>query len=462
MDFINLSELNVERIWADAVRLMDRVGFSVPNPSTLKKLQGKLPLRGGRVCVPPQTAQHYADEVRTRFGSKPEELVVKPVDKLSLFNSYLNTHWVDPADGQIKLHSTADVIRHTKLVLALAEEGTIAPNTAGVPQDVPPEMRFIMAHYLRCLYLRQPGPFGLIHSEAMMRYFIEMDAVMGFRPAVGTEIISPLQFAGDSVDLALEYHDKGVQVSCVDPIPIMGVTAPSDWHMAWAQTLAENIGAYTIFRECGVEKMGPPSIRLFTPNWAASTVSFSGPQHVLALMTRRKVREFFNMPTPWGELLLVSSKAPDAQAAIEKTAGCILARVFGLWGVEGAGGLWMDEIFSPQQLIIDIEAKHFAEGVRADVSPREGDVVAVVEEGLRSGGFLQADMTLENFRDFVWNAAVSDQRPRGSWTGDHTTLLKKATAIAADKPSQYTYEMTDTRREGLDRIIAKARKEFGA
>ena len=173
------------------------------------------------------------------------------------------------------------------------------------------------------------------------------------------------------------------------------------------------------------------------------------------------MRELFGLATTGAELMLVTSKAPDQQAAMEKMAGAVLGRAHAFAQLGGAGGLWLDEIFSPQQLLIDIEIKHFVEGIAADFDEPPQDIVAVMAEGVRAGGFLAADLTLDRFRAFVWESQLFDLGPRASWHGNHQTLLDKAAGIAAEEAAAYTYELTGDRRQGLDAIMARARKEFG-
>ena len=453
MEFTNLNALDMGRIWDGALKILGDVGLAVAGEKIRRIIAGKLPLKDGRVCIPAETAEHYADEIRSRFGG---EQPPDPSADIQMGVSSLNSYWLDPADGRMKLHDTEAVIRNTRLLRQLADEGLVGGSVAGVPQDVPARMQFLMAHYINCVYSREPFRWSISHSETMLRYVLEIADVMGLSKSIGTEMISPLKFMDQSIDLAIDFHSQGVAVG-IDPMPILGVTAPADWHIAWAQSVAENLGSYVIFRECGVENLGVPSFRLFLPNPTSCTTYFSSPQHICALLARRKVRAFFNLLTPAAELMLVTSKVADQQAAMEKMAGCLLGKLCGFSRIEGAGGLWMDEIFSPQQLLIDIEIKHFVEGITADFDEPERDIVAVMKEGVRSGSFMAADLTLDRFREFLWKSELFDLRPRGAWEGDHHTLLNKAAHIAEEKAAAYTYDLTDHRREALDRIMARAR-----
>ncbi len=455
MDWVNLDDLNIDRIWSDALRILGEVGLQIDD-KVLQALAGRLPLREGRVLFPRDLVEAYAAEIRQRFGTAEPS---PPAGRTTIFNSSLNLYWLDPVDGRIKPHDVQSVARNTRLLGQMTDEGLMTGAAAGVPQDVPAEMQFLMTHYIDCLYTRHPDSWSLMHSERVMRYIFEIADVMGLRRSIGTEMISPLRLMGQSVDLAIEFCKTGVSVG-IDPMPILGVTAPADWHMAWAQSVAENLGCYIVYRECGIEQVGAPSFRLFLANPATCTTYFSSPQHIIALLTRRQVRAFFGLSTPWAELMLVTSKVPDQQAAMEKMAGCLLGKLYGFASLEGAGGLWMDEIFSPQQLLIDVEIRRFVQGIAADLCPGTQDIVAVMREGARRHSFLATDLTLDRFREFMWRSSLFDLRARASWSGDQQSLLNKAAQIAAQKAAAYTYELTGDRRQALDAIMARAKQEF--
>ena len=457
MDFSSVNQLDVGRVWEGAVRILGEVGLEVASERLAGELGGKGMLVDGRARIGGDVAEAYADEIREQFGGP---LDVAPVGRPSMYNLPLNPYWLDPADGCIKPNELETVIRNTKLVYQLTAEGLVGGAVAGVPQDVPAEMQFLTVYALSCIYSPNPGSWSLMHSQRAMEYIFAVADVMGLPKGVYAEPVSPLRFGGQSVDLAIEAGRQGVGVG-VDPMPVLGVTAPADWHMAWSQSVAENLGCYILLRECGIEGVGAPSMRLFIPNPTACTPYFTSPKHIIALLMRRKVREFFGLSTVGGELMLTTSKAPDAQAVMEKMAGCLLGKLYGFGHLEGAGSLWMDEVFSPQQLMIDVEIARFVGSMTADVAEPTDDIVSIMEDGIAAGGFLDADLSLDRFRQFAWQTDLFDLAPRGAWSGDHETLLKRATQLAASKAADYTYELTGDRRDAIDAILARARAEFG-
>ena len=458
MNGMTATQLDTQRVWDDAVRVLDEVGLEIGGEVLPRAVEGVFPIEQGRVRIAPDIANEYADEIRERFGGPTE---VEPVRAPRLYNLPLNPYWLDPSDGQIKPNDLDTVIRNTKLVYQVASEsdGLVGPSVAGVPQDIPAEIQFLMVYATECIYAPHPGAWGLMHSRRSMELIFEAADIMGAGKMVCAEPISPLRFGGQSVDLAIEAGREGIPVT-VDCMPVLGVTAPADYHMAWSQSVAENLGAYILLRACGVERVGAPSFRLFLPNPSAMTPYFSAPQHVAVLCMRRAVRAIFGLPTDGGEVMLVASKAPDAQAVMEKAACCALAKAHGFKHLEGAGMLWIDEVFSPQQLMIDVEIARFVSATDVSIAPPSGDIVSAVRDGLDAGSFLGSDLMLERFREFAWDAELSDLGPRGSWQGDHTTLLNRAAELARAKAAAYTYELSDHRRDAMDALIARATSEF--
>ena len=68
MEFTNLNDLDVGRIWDGAQKILRDVGLAVASERILRIIAGKLPLKDGRVCIPVEIAEHYADEIRKRFA----------------------------------------------------------------------------------------------------------------------------------------------------------------------------------------------------------------------------------------------------------------------------------------------------------------------------------------------------------------------------------------------------------
>jgi len=454
MDCWNLESFDVKAVWNDALRILGEIGLRVPDDRVVKRVGGSLLAGDGCVRFPAELVEHYAAEIRERASA------YAPAEgrrKLSMYNSTIHSHYLDAATGETRPHTTQSLASHLKFIRSLAEDGVYSGHVPGYPLDVPPALQFLTAYYVECLYHKTPAAQCFALSLEAARYNLEITNLMGLTLSISAEPLSPLKFAGESINIALELHGPGVSVH-VDPMPIMGITAPMDWHAAWAQSVAENLGAYIIFRLCGVEDVWP-SLRLFVPNMATGMAYFTSPKHLLALLTRRKVHEFFGIHSDWAELLLVSSKAPDQQAAAEKAAGCVAGALFGYTNLEGAGALCLDEVFSAEQLMLDIEILDYVRAMIEEMPRADVDAVDEVRTGTAAGSFFGSDLTLSAFRDYIWRPRLFDLSTRAGWSG--VPILEKAAKPSVEeRAAAYTYELADARREELERIMARARREL--
>jgi len=450
-----LPGFDVEAVWDGACRILEQVGLEVATGKALARPARELPVRGGRVCFPREMIEHYAGEIR----QKAARCAPAPRSSVTMCNSAVCHHYLHPITGETRPYDTETLIRHTRLACRLGDEGLLLGRATGYPLDVPPRMQFLTSYFVECCHSRSPASHCLITDEVAMKYMMEIAAVMGHAQMIGVEPISPLKFAGASVDIAVA-HGRADLIIGVDAMPIMGITAPLDWHAAWAQSVAECLGTYALLRLCGCERIEPPSFRLFMPNMATAKIYLSSPRHIFALLTRRKVREFFALATDSSELMLVSGAAPDHQAAVEKAAGCLLSKLFGFYVVEGAGNLRIDEVFSPQQLLIDLEICNFVNSIGAEFGRAGQDLVETVREGVARGNFLDTSLTLDHFGEFFWRPVLFDLSAQA--TRNAKGLLAKAAEWAERKTAEHDYQLEGDKRRQLERIMAEARQALAA
>ncbi|MCC6445679.1 MAG: trimethylamine methyltransferase family protein [Armatimonadetes bacterium] len=450
----DLKSFDVCAVWENAVKILSQIGLLIENPKVRAKVAGILEIRDGYARFPAEMIEHYADELRRRSLAQPRH---EDPARLIVYNSKLHYYYLDPQTGGMRLFDMKTLVECAKYAYRLADEGIYPGAIPGYPMDVPPKLQLLTSNYLEYVYSKNPAPMWLAMSVEDARFQMEMAAAMGKRYGFGTEMISPLKFMGSSIDFTMDLYEPGMPVSS-DPMPIMGVTAPLDWTGGWALSVAENLGSYILFRLCGMEEVCV-SLRLFLPNMATGMAYFSSPKHLMALLTRRKIHEFFGMTAENGEFLLVTSKAPDQQAAVEKMAGCLAGALYGFKYLEAAGGLFMDMIFSPQQLMIDIEICDFVLDMLADLPPAQQDIVSEIHHGIEAGSFLSGEHTLKHYAEYMWRPRLFDLAIPNSGRG--LSFLAKASAPSVEeKVRLYTYELGGEKRERLERIMERARKEL--
>jgi len=241
-------------------------------------------------------------------------------------------------------------------------------------------------------------------------------------------------------------------------MPTMGVTAPLDWVAAWSQSVAEAVGTAIALEAMGVPRTSACAT-LYVADMRNGAFVFGSAEHAVVTLAEAKVnREILgNLRRP-AKAVNTSAKTPGPQAAIEKTAHTLTALLGGYRALGGMGQLAVDEVFSPEQLFIDLDIVEHAWRIVRGVEPAfgEGDIVSMVRDGLDAQHYLTADTTLARLRDFHVTPRTFDRRSTGSWLAQPESEAGKAWELAQAKIASYDYELDAGRQRNLRQVITDA------
>ncbi len=453
-----VAALDAERIRAGAIRLLAEVGMAVPAAHVARRLEAAgLGLVAGRLRLDPEVVQGFMERQRQQAAQMepPEEPLRLSVGSHCLYE-------FDGGTQRIERLTVARLERATRLVGALQQEGVLhGAYCPGAPADVPPHVAPLWQQFVGARFL--PAPPIYAYSPAYVPYAAAMAAVLGKELGAGVHPISPLILGGDELDLALHLLDQGSLGSVgVGPMPVMGVTAPLDWEAAWAQAVAEAVGTAVALRAMGVPQVTARAA-LYVADLRNGAFVFGSPEHVLITLTEAKVnRELLGLGRRSAKAIDTTAKEPGAQAAIEKTAHTLAALLAGYRALDCVASLAVDEVFSAQQLFIDLDIVAHCWRIVRGVEPRfcEGDPVALVRQGLAAQEFLTAEATVARFRDFYHSPQTFDRRATGAWLADPQPQLACAQALAEERIRDYRYELDADRQRALRQIIARAEAEL--
>ncbi|MCS7187513.1 MAG: trimethylamine methyltransferase family protein, partial [Armatimonadota bacterium] len=409
---------------------------------------------GERALLSQNVVEEFVEELRSQGSNGVEgedgELIVFP--------SSWSFFYVDPISLEVKPYDKEHLIQFTKLVDSCRGMG-VGGGAPGWVQDEPPLMRPIVSYFIQCRYSSISYFPGIAYDIETLKWMKEMAKAMGHEFGIGVETFSPLSFSGNSLDVAIHFSDEVSEVG-LDPMPIMGISAPLDWHAAWAQSVAENIGGYILLRLLGFKRVYP-SFRLFTGSMRSGLISFGAPEYALILLMRVKIRKFYNIPVGVAESMLTTAKLPDQHAATEKASLTLFAALAGYREFEGAGTLSLDEIFSPQQFIVDLEVRDYiARVIRGIDKVSIKDAIELVQEGLTEGNFLAAPFTTNRWRDVYWRPRLFHQIPLSQWKKEPKRVLDEAWEVAREKIAKHDYELDEDKVRELEAIVQRARKEL--
>ena len=337
------------------------------------------------------------------------------------FSTYISaySHTYENIDGSFSEITTESNAAMGRFVANVAQ---IYPNIGiscpGHPQDIPPELQFIRHVVNSFVWCKNFYPMEAT-SIKTAQYYYEICEAMG-KPVTGAPIYvaSPLNISGESFDIALKYSDrfKGVSVSSM---PAFGASTPLNLIAAYAQTVAETVGGAVVYETL----TGVPAsygTNIFPFDFYDTSLPFGTPEKLLLEWINLEVAARVGGGEYGGPSSTdIHTNAPRCgiQACIEKSSLATAGALMGATVFHSSGTLGMDELFSPVQLLLDIEMlahiQKIADGMPNDTF--DGDLLAEVREGLEKS-YIMSDRTLDNMKNYVWRSSLFTRKSLGTYT----------------------------------------------
>lgn len=449
------------------LRLLEECGLAVADHDLQEQLRRLgFSVRADRAFLERNTVREFLDEERrlsgNQFSAGPAP--PGPVDQpIRLFVSEYPQHVHDIDTDQVVPFTTERLIEATRLVDAASERG-VPSSPPGCPADVPPALQPVVQYWVAATYSRHGRHPVDPKAEVSFRYVMEMAEVLG-NPVRGLPVyvFSPLTLAGESLRCVLAFRDQLDSVT-VSSMPSAGCTAPINVADAFALAAAEVIGSAILVRELtGLRTHW--HISLLPLDLRTMAMVFGSPENFLFQLIGEEVCAYF-AGRQWGPAagnIHTNAKLPGAQACAEKaslmTAGALLGqRSFG-----AAGTLSLDEVFSGEQLLYDLEIKDHVErlvrGVDVACDPQR--CVEDVAEALRLQSFAGLDSTLERYRDLYWHPRLFDRQFLAAWMASGGKSIRETTqAMMRDLAARHDYRLEPELQRELDAILARARDEL--
>jgi len=443
-----LNPRQIERIHEQAIAVVGKLGIDVPHEKTLKLLAGTkgVAIKGTRV--------RFADWlVNESTLSAPRE-----PDAERPFEIHAGVYCLNllDLDGNARQPTSADVVQMARLADALDMKG----ETPLEPTDLPPRLRQVFM-VKACWENSRALTGGYLYDLEAAEYVYEMAQAAG-RPFClgGTAIISPLKIDPAKLELFHHFLDRGVPVG-MGNMPMPGVSAPIFYPGAFVQGMAEVLGAVTLTRLIFAGSKGRGVVHVYPYDMKYNTVAFGSPEKLHLMLIGMQIARYFGA-NPFPDALMCLAKQPDAQASAEKLAQVLIATAAGARAFRYAGTLAQDDLFSPEQLVIDREivnyAAHFAKGF--ETGPEEG-YLKIIEDGINEGGFLAHETTLENFRDVCWFPELFERDSLAQWRQKgEQSVRRRAAQIAREKIAEHAFALPADVRKELNAIYGKARDKL--
>jgi trimethylamine--corrinoid protein Co-methyltransferase len=464
------------RIHALAVRILQAIGMEVRHAGALGALHAAgHRVKEGRVFFEPAVVEEHVAEMRRWIGSQPIPLSAQDDGRLSLSVSSYSLFVHDIASDQVVPYTTDWLIEMCKLMDSLAEEGVYG-TPPGIPTDEHPDLQPVAQYRIAALYARQGATPVDPTSARTVHHLLDMAEVMG-EPirSLPVYVPSPLRLGGESLDVVLACQHRLSHIS-ISSMPSTGATAPIQPFGALALAAAEVIGGMIAVRLlCDLPVTF--GVGIFPFDLRAGAMVFGSPENLLYQMLCADFNRFYGWRRDRGPgNTHVMSKLPDAQAAADKAAIMAAGALLGARHFGSAGTLSLDEIFSPEQLLLDCEIRDWVQRAVMGMSLGEQTVEDPLGDGsgwlreIQAGlhrGFMGLDSTLDNYlssrhgisADTTWYPRRFERGAIGAWTtAGQPRLSDRLRDEVRRRIAAHDFELDRDRRAEIERIYQAARR----
>jgi len=370
-------------------------------------------------------------------------------------------YYHSPHSDEIEIMTTANVVEATKCVQTMAEAG-LGSYVPGVPRDVPPQLQAITEYRIGCEFAPGHPTLDTLHPPQALPYLFEMAEAMGL-PMRATNIfpVSPLRLSGYEFDVAVSERQRWEWFS-VTTYPAMGASAPVRPRSAWVLSIAEGLGGALTLHVVSGGKPVSFNIGMFPFDLRSFTIVGGMPEIVWMYWASAQVNRFYRPGAFYSMILSTQAKRPGLQAGYEKAMAGTFGALTGCQDLHYVGVMSFDDIFSPEQMMADIELRDGLEQLRRGIP--EGDPerwIEEIREGVVGRGYVQADTTLDYYRQVYWFPRLLD---RTSWHTFRSTQGKTARQRAREEVQArlagYAYQ-PPAQIEDVRRIFAEAWRRLG-
>lgn len=451
------SQAELEGIFEDALRVLAEVGVACAHEATIARLreQGGVEHRNGRLRFDIAITREAALSHRDTTPAPPDDLT------LTMNGCWAGLQYCDPETGVVRPGTTDEVIAMTRLWEARGYTG-VPPLQPG---DVSPRLVTLACERIGLLHSSRLGGSMTVTNPREVQFLMDMNLAAGRRYTLVEQVpISPLRFDDHGLETIHRFlGNPDLNVSVTSSIPMAGATCPLDPRAAMVQSVAEAIAHDRLCHALGLGP-GGMGLRVEPFDFQYSFIVFGSPEWCLYRVLVRQMHEFLSGRPPRGGMFRSVAKRPDEQAAAERMASVLWQALLGIRRFGAVGQLSVDEIFSPQQAVIDQEILAYVQRIVRghDFSAATLDPVAVIAQGVTEGSFIGVEDTVLRFREMYDFPSLFRHWTMGRWhTAGQPSLLAEAWERAQAEIASCTFALPADQEREVERVYTEAVACFG-
>ena len=448
------STSDLDGILNDALRVLSEIGIKCTPEGVRSRLAeyGGFSFKDQRVHFSEAGVRAHLEKKREAFEKSNDD----EGSEFTLGDCWAGLNYCDPETREIRPASSEEAAQMARLWDARGHGGVVPI----IPGDVSPALTTLAAERIALENSRFMGGKLTVIDPEEVRFLIDMNGVVGRRYHLVEQVgISPLQWNAKGLETALCFlHNSDVDVSLGGSIPMAGATCPLDPRSAVVQSVAEALGVDILRSVLGIAS-GGLNIRVDPFDFQYQAIVFGSPEWCLYEAAAFQMAEHLTgQPTKAGRFRTVA-KRPNAQAACERTASVLWQALLGIRHFGAVGQLSVDEVFSPQQAVLDREILGYVERTLGglDLDQSASDPLAIIDEGVREGDFIGVADTVERFREFFYFPEIFRHWNLGRWRAEgEPSILAEAWAHARQEIATSTHAIEEKQQHEISEIYRKA------
>jgi len=447
-----LREADMAAILDAALRVLAEIGVGCADPGIARQIEAwpHAEYTDGRVRFRPTGARQHL-EARCSPAPAGDE----PEPPFSMGGCWAGLSYCDPATMAVRPATSDETALMARLWDARGHSGVVPLQ----PGDVPPALVTLTAERIGLENSRWLGGSLPVTDPTEVSYLIDMNLAAGRRYRLVEQVaISPLRLNCIGVATALRFRDNpDVDVDLTGAIPIAGATAPLEPWPALVQSVAESLAFDIISTTLGFT--GGIGLRVEPFDFCYCGIVFGSAEWCLYRAPVLQMTEYLTGRRPRSGVFRTSAKLPDEHAAAERMASVLWQALLGIRSFGAVGQLSVDEVFSPQQAVIDADILHYVERVVTgfDTAPPAEPPVELIRRGVAEGSFIGAEETARRFREFCWFPELFRHWGVGRWRAERApSILDEAWARAQQEIATSTHQLDDAATRAVRHIYNRA------
>jgi hypothetical protein len=443
------------------------VGIKILDNALREKLKRKgFKFNDKSVLIPKVQSIKFLETLqkRTLEKTKNEQEESYPVEFSFSLNGY-SDNIENHLTGEVTRYDTQKLIEATKFCNTIIKDYGYQGTMPGIAHDIHPDLIPLMSCKIGAQYI--DGGWGPdVYSINIIPYMLEMCDVMDTRiDQVFIFMVNPLTLAGESFKVAAELADT-VDFVKVRTLPTLGVSTPLDIPAALSLSMAEVFGGAFVYEElCGV----PTDIlvSLFPFDFRNLNVMYGSVEKQLLVFMTRELNVklgFVTESTAKKKVDLTNlAKKSDFQSIMDNAQTITAGAMAGGRSFKSSGCLSCGEIFSPIQMVADLEMIERAKILLNGLNMTSGD--KDICDKIRceeNKNFFESEQTLFHHGEYIWYPKFYDRSSLGAWKAKGMPDTRKRIIDYIEKARQNkdTYRLDDLKFNELEKIYNKAEKNI--